>query len=336
MAKTPCTGPYASLITQYVEYKRSLGFKMEDTEERLRRFDNLAKDMEVPSGGIPKHLIDEWMKPTNAESNYNRYGRTSVIRGFSSYLCLLGYDSYVPRLPCFRSTFTPHIYTSKEMASIFRECDRLSNTRKYTYSVYSAMPVLVRMLYGTGLRVGEAVALTHGDVDLAKETLLLRKTKNGCDRIVPMSLSLREVCKDYVAFKESRGISVDADDVFFASYDGTKRLLPGTVYEIFRIVLQRAGLSHGGRSKGPRIHDLRHTFCVNALVRMSEAGADLYTSMPVLMTYVGHRSLEATNRYVRLTQELYPGVLAKLDEAYRHVFPELGCALESKDGYEDD
>ena len=121
MAKTPCTGPFAALIAQYINYKRSLGFKMRDTEERLRRFDNLAKKMDVPGGAIPKLLIDEWLKPANAESDYNRTTRASVIRGFSSYLCLLGYDSYVPRLPRQRSVFTPHIFTSREMSSIFSE-----------------------------------------------------------------------------------------------------------------------------------------------------------------------------------------------------------------------
>lgn len=323
------------MIAQYVGYKRSLGFKMEDTEERLRRFDNLAKEMGVPGGAIPKSLTDEWTKPTNDESEYNRYVRVSVVRGFSSYLCLLGYDSYVPRLPGHASTFTPHIYTSKEIASIFRECDRLSNRRKFSYSIYSAMPTLVRMLYGTGIRVGEAVRLTHGDVDLSAGTLHLRETKNGCERLVPMSLSLREVCKDYVAFKESIGISFDKRSLFFTSYDGSRGLLPATVYEVFRIVLHRSGLSHEGRSRGPRIHDLRHTFCVNALVKMSEAGHDLYNSMPILMTYVGHKSLDATNRYVRLTQEMYPGVLSKLDETYKYVFPELGRDLDSVEEDED-
>lgn len=197
------------------------------------------------------------------------------------------------------------------------------------------MPTLVRMLYGTGIRVGEAVRLTHGDVDLSAGALHLRETKNGCERLVPMSLSLREVCKDYVAFKESIGISFDKRSLFFTSYDGSRGLLPATVYEVFRIVLHRSGLSHEGRSRGPRIHDLRHTFCVNALVKMSEAGHDLYNSMPILMTYVGHKSLDATNRYVRLTQEMYPGVLSKLDETYKYVFPELGRDLDSVEEDED-
>jgi integrase len=70
------------------------------------------------------------------------------------------------------------------------------------------------------------------------------------------------------------------------------------------------------------MHDLRHTFCVNALLKLSEAGMDLYYSMPVLSTYVGHKSVEATNRYVRLTSELYPQLLTKVNTAYQYIFPE--------------
>lgn len=336
MAKSPCTGPYAELIGTYIDYKRSLGFKMEDVSERLRRFDNLAKEMNHPSGGISKNLFDEWSKPTPMESEYNRVTRISVVRGFSAYLQLLGYESHIPRLPRHRSTFTPHIFTSKEMASIFMECDRLHNTRRYTYSINCVIPVLIRMLYGTGIRIGEASGLNHEDVDLANGVLKLRETKNGCDRLAPMSLSLREVCKDYIAFKQSNGLSVEGQSAFFTSPDGSRRINPGTVYEIFRTILHRAGIPHGGRSKGPRLHDLRHTFCVNALAKMAESGFDLYYTMPVLMTYMGHKSLEATNRYVRITQEMYPRVLKKLDETYRYVFPDIGVELCEPEDYETD
>lgn len=327
MAKTPCTGPFSSLIGQYIDYKRSLGFKMSDIDERLRRFDNLAKDRGVKPGGLPQDLVEEWSKKLPMESECNRFSRISILRGFSAYLQMLGYESYIPRLPKYRSTFSPHIYTSAEMAAIFRECDRLQNRRKYTFSFYSAMPALVRMLYATGIRLGEAIKLNHEDVDLNGGVLILKDTKNGCDRLVPMSLSLREICKDYVVFKENHGIDVSGIAPFFTSYDGMRRLAESTIYDIFRMIIHRAGIPHGGRSKGPRLHDLRHTFCVNALMKMSEAGADLYHSMPILMTYVGHKSLEATNRYVRITEEMFPGVLRKLDETYKYVFPEIGIDL---------
>ena len=323
------TGIYADLIRQYIEYKRSLGFKMKDLDERFRRFDTLTIERNETGIGISKDLFDAWNCPFPEESESNRYHRISILRGFSAYLQLVGYDSYIPKMPKFSSAFTPHIYTKQEIANIFRECDRLFLRRTYMYSQVCVMPVLIRTLYATGIRIGEAVKLRHRDVDLDAGYLILRECKNGCDRMVPLSLSLKEVCKDYVLFKQSMMTGADPEDFFFSAPDGTP-CTTVTIYEIFRTVLFRAGISHGGRGKGPRVHDLRHTFCVNALVKMSEAGQDLYYSMPVIMTCMGHRSVEATNRYVRITTDMYPDLLRKVDEAYKYVFPDIGVDIDTQ------
>jgi integrase len=123
---------------------------------------------------------------------------------------------------------------------------------------------------------------------------------------------------------------VDAGSPFFTSANG-RRFSQSSVYETFRTVLQRAGIGHGGRGAGPRLHDLRHTFCVNALAKLSEDGTDLYCSMPILMTYMGHQSPGATDRYVRLTKEMFPHLLMKMDDAYRYAFPEIGKGLTEED-----
>jgi integrase len=323
------TGIYADLIRQYIEYKRSLGFKMEDVDERLRRFDTLTVERNETGTGISKDLFDAWSTPLPEESACNRYSRISILRGFSAYLQLLGYDSYIPGMPKYSSVFTPHIYTKQEITDIFRECDRLFLRRTYLYSSVCVMPALIRTLYATGIRIGEAIKLQHRDVDLDAGYLVLRECKNGCDRMVPLSLSLKEVLKDYVLFKQSMMTGTDPGNLFFTPPDG-RPCNAGSIYEIFRTVLFRAGISHGGRSKGPRLHDLRHTFCVNALVKMSEAGQDLYYSMPIIMTCMGHRSVEATNRYVRLTSEMYPRMLRKVDEACKYIFPDIGIDIDTQ------
>ena len=328
--KTYNHGIYADLIRQYIEYKRSLGFKMEDINERLRRFDTLTIERKETETGISKDLFDAWSNPFPEESQTNRYVRICILRGFSAYLQLMGYNSYIPKMPKYCSTFTPHIYTKQEMAAICRECDKLFVHRRYMYSQMCVMPTLIRLLYGTGIRISEAVKLKHKDVNLKDGYLMLRECKNGRDRIVPMSLSLREVCKDYLAYKQSVGTRSEPENMFFTAPDGTSCKVV-TIYEIFRTVLFRAGISHGGRGKGPRLHDLRHTYCVNAFVKMAESGQDLYYSMPVIMTYMGHQSLEATNRYVRLTAEMYPNLLKKVDEAYKYVFPEIGVELDNEE-----
>jgi integrase len=192
------TGIYAGLIRQYIDYKRSLGYKMEDLDERFRRFDTLTIERHETMIGISKDLFDAWSNPFPEESESNRYHRISILRGFSAYLQLAGYDSYIPGMPKYSSLFTPHIYTKQEVAGIFRECDRLFLRRTYMYSPVCVMPALIRTLYATGIRIGEAVGLRHRDVDLDTGYLVLRECKNGCDRIVPLSLSLKEVLKDTV------------------------------------------------------------------------------------------------------------------------------------------
>jgi integrase len=321
-------GIYADLIKQYIAYKRSLGFKMEDIEERLRRFDRLTITCRETSIGISKRLFDQWSIPFPQESDTNRYIRIVLLRQFSSYLQTIGYDSYIPQLPKYKSTFIPHIFTKEEIASIFHASDKLFLKRKYMYSQICVMPTLLRMLYSTGLRIGEALNLKHRDVNLDKECLVLRSCKNGQDRVVPISKSLAEVCKDYYAYKLKQLIGTAPGTYFFTALNGS-RCQVVTVYELFRTVLYKAGISHQGRGKGPRLHDLRHTFCVNALLKMSEAGMDLYYSMPILSTYVGHQSIEATDKYVRLTSEMYPDLLDKVNTAYKYVFPQIG--IEASD-----
>ena len=72
-----------------------------------------------------------------------------------------------------------------------------------------------------------------------------------------------------------------------------------------------------------RLHDVRHTFAVHALATMAEAGIDLYCSLPVLSTYLGHQSVKATNSYVRLTADMYPELIKKIDVICFNVFPKL-------------
>jgi integrase/recombinase XerD len=316
-------GIYTDLIKQYIAYKRSLGFKMEDIEERLCRFDHLTIIRKETTIGISKELFDAWSMPFPQESDTNRYSRICRLRQFSGYLQLIGYDSYIPRLPKYNFTFIPYIFTQVELVAIFEASDKLFLKRRYMYSQVCTMPTLLRMLYSTGLRIGEALNLKHKDIHLDKGYLLVCISKNGQERIVPISVSLAEACKDYYLYKQKQGIDTSADTHFFTAANGS-RCQVVTIYEIFRTVLYKAGIPHQGRGKGPRMHDLRHTFCVNALLKLSEAGMDLYYSMPLLSTYVGHQSVEATNKYVRLTSELYPQLLGKVNAAYQYLFPEIG------------
>lgn len=322
MSKILARGIYTDLIQQYIAYKRSLGFKMIGRDLLLNAIHKLKSVPTENPAGLSKELFDEWSIARPQEREAGRYGRIVILRQFSAFLQMIGYDSYLPKLPKFKSTFIPHIFTTTELDSIFRESDKLFLNRKMLNAQVGAMPTLLRMLYATGIRLGEALNLKHKDVNLTQGYCVLRECKNGQDRLIPISGSLVQVCKDYCMFKRKESIDMSPEAHFFVAFDGT-RCGAHTMYEHFRTVLTKAGIPHKGNGNGPRLHDFRHTFCVRSLHHMVESGKDLYHVMPILATYVGHKSIVSTNAYIRLTAEMYPSLLNKVNTAYKHIFPEM-------------
>lgn len=314
---------YGPLIEQFLEFKRGIGYKYKDADWVLSGLDRFAVERDESEIGMSKDFLVDYCRQGLNESDKSRYNRMQMVRQFSMFLGRLGYDSYVPRLPKFRSTFTPYIFSKKEIADIFSACDRLKATKRQPKYIYYIAPLLFRLLYGTGLRLGEALDLRRSDINLKAGHVILRNCKNGKDRMVPMSASLTQVFYDYLRYRqcwiERTHKSIE---YVFIRPDGDA-CDPVIVYKLYRKILFKAGISHGGRGKGPRLHDIRHTAAVHALESMASAGLDLYYSLPILSTYLGHDTLMSTDKYVRLTSEMYPSVINNANKVCPFLFPEL-------------
>lgn len=324
MNKHQLWGIYAPYITQLIDLKRSLGFKYITEETIYSIFDRYTMEMGETAVGISKELAENWCKRRNNESDSYRFHRGVCISQLSSYLCKIGIRSYIPRLPKCISTFTPYIFSKVEIAAIFNASDKLRAQRKLMNSILFVMPTILRLLYATGLRIGEAVVLQIKDVNLTDNFLVIRDSKNGKQRMIPISESLSAVCKDYAHHRDSLPLSRSENDRFFVSLNGSA-CSEDAVYRRFQDILKMAGIPFNGNHKGPRLHDLRHTFAVTSLAKMAESGVDLYSTLPILSTYLGHQSLSATNSYVRLTAEMYPGLLKDIDMVCLNVFPDIKC-----------
>jgi len=321
MSKNQAWGIYAPYIRDFVNIKRSLGFKYLKQEQILLRFDRFTIERSETELGVSKELADTWCKRRNNESDGNRYLRCVCISQFFSYLCNLGIRSYIPRLPPYQSSFTPYIYSKKEITAIFNAADALLISRRNMNTMIFIVPTLLRVLYGTGIRIGEALSLKNKDINLSENYIVVKDSKNEKQRIIPISESLSAVCKDYLHYRSKIPVLQSDDSLFFISLNGSA-INPHTfLIWYFRIVLRAAGIAYTGNYRGPRIHDLRHTFSCHALAKMAESGIDLYTSLPVLSTYLGHQSLSATNGYVRLTAAMYPGLIKDVDMICLNVFP---------------
>lgn len=318
-------GIYSGHIEQYLTFKRNLGFKLRDIEYVFGQFDLLTIVRNEHIVGITKELSDAWCEKRPNESSGTRHVRVSTISVFAKYLCDAGIDCYVPEVPLRNKSFTPYIFTKDQIKQIISAIDAYIPTKITGKGAHQMMPTLFRLLYGTGLRIGEALALKGRDVDIEAKHITVKGSKNGMERLVPISESLVVACRyqrDIRNDKQQRSV------LLFTKQDGSP-CGKSTVYKFFREALMKVGIPHHGKGLGPRVHDLRHTFACHALAAMAESGEDLYHALPILSTYLGHCTLESTDKYVRLTAEMYPDILLRVNDLAASIFPQVEKEVES-------
>jgi integrase/recombinase XerD len=294
------------LLDDFLQYKRACGYKYISESTILKSFGAWWKASTYATDALSKEILEEWAVPGVREGRKSLANRVGVLREFARYLNQRGIEA--PMLKGIRNSrnkkFIPYVFSKEEMANILRTVDTLQAAPNSRYNAHVVYPVLFRMLYGCGLRISEALNLTIAQVDTEKGQLLIEVAKYDKPRIIPMSKSLTAVCAEY----KSRYLAgKNSSSNFFQNKDETKRSREAAG-RFFNKVLYKAGIAYSGRGKGPYIHNLRHTFACHAFEQMRTNGIDMYASLPLLSTYLGHESIEATERYLRLYQELFTKV----------------------------
>jgi integrase len=318
--KNKRNGVLASFIHDFLNMRHNLGYKSQSMEYSLYAFDAFAKLKGVKEVSLSKELVEEWCARRPDEAIDTWIHRNGFLRQFAIYLINLGYTAYTPKHASMKQdTFVPYIYTDEEIKSLLDACDSLLLYDKHAASSLFSLPALIRMLIGTGIRIGEATSLLDKDVNLEQNYLILKNCKNGKDRLVPISNSLADVCKQYRQYKMLLPLHSER---FFVRMNGCECSASG-FFHWWNIVLKKAGINHLGKKTGPRIQDLRHSFCVRTLAKLSKEGKDLYYALPILSTYIGHQSIAATDRYVRMTSEMYPDLLSQTDSICSYIYPDI-------------
>lgn len=312
-------GEFKDLPRNFIEHKRALGYKYTTIRKNLVRFSFFTLKYKIKDKALSREIVLDWTAKRKSESTKTWEHRASDLRQFALYLRHMGYGAYIPdkKHKVTRNEYIPYIFTHKETRKFFHACDHIRPSK--VSSKHYVLPVLFRLLYCCGLRISEAINLKVEDLNLDSGIVTIRESKFGKDRLIPMAESLTGILRIYRA--KVVNIS-EPKDYFFTNKDGSK-LTRRDVYERYREILWKAGISHGGRGKGPRLHDFRHNFCIFALSRMIGKGIDLYCALPILSTYLGHSSVGATQRYIRLTEEVYPELLEKVSRSCACVFPEV-------------
>lgn len=312
-------GFFKPYFAKFIEFKRGKGEKVaQSTMIRLRKLNNSLNCYHVSH--ISEQMVEELLAPRGGLSESERQYMTSSLRQFCSFLTLLGIDAAIvpPKyMRAARSEFRPYIFSDNELHRLASAADALPPARRS--SVHQQVyPVLVRLLIGTGMRIGEVLALTRADVDPSNGVINVINGKNGVSRYIPVADSLKKILHDYA---ETIDMAEGNKPFFTSSYTG-EHLTYSAMKYMFPKMFRTAGI-YMADGKTPNIHSIRHTFCTRSLEKMLESGMDVYTAVPILAAYVGHVNYMDTEKYIHFTEQGHEDFVQK-ESSLGSLFPEVG------------
>jgi integrase/recombinase XerD len=290
------------LISQYVAFRKSMGEDFHSAENLLKTFcRRMGENVDLADVNAPH--VQAFILATGAPSGYCRR-KYDVLRGLYRYALSRGFvehaplPSTAPQTPC----VVPYIYSEEELRRLLHAIPACLNPpRKLEPHTLRAILLL---LYGAGLRVGEAVAFTLADVDLPGAVITVRNTKLHKTRVVPLGFQLNQVLAQYATRREGAGHSREDSDPFFVVHRGAG-VSVSILQCAFRRLCRYAGVHRDdGARYQPRLHDMRHSFAVYRLTSWYPQGADVQKLVSQLATYLGHVSIAADQVYLTMTPEL--------------------------------
>ena len=284
-------------LEQYLAAKQSLGFRFRAESVVLRAF-SLAMG-KVSVGQVKPVAVRTYLNGRGPVTRFWEY-KWVVLRGFYRFALSrnLARRSPLPARPAKATkTFAPYIYSRAELQRLLQASTKERIGRLSPQTVR----ILLRLVYGAGLRISEALQLNVGDVDLQVRLLHVRQSKFFKNRLVPVGPRLAQALEKYRATRSPAG---SIRGRFFQAQSG-KPISRSTAERVFRKLCVAAQVRRiDGSRYQPRLHDLRHTFAVHCLTAGYRRGTDVQSLLVKLSAYLGHVNIAATQKYLTITPEL--------------------------------
>lgn len=290
------------VIDAYLAARRSLGVRLEREGRYLRQF---AREMDNASlSAISREAVARFLHGRNVPTATWKAKRTALA-GLYRYAIGRGIVTVSPlpdRPPKFSPPQTPYVYSPAEVQRLLDATAVLdhpaSRLQAMTYRT------LLLLLYGTGLRVGEAIALRLCDVDLTERLITVHSTKFYKTRIVPIGPRLSEQLAAYLDRRHRLALPAEESSALLCTRTGHGFYYRDVIKTFQRIRSAAEIITPPGEPRPPRLHDLRHTAAVHRVLAWYRAGRDVQRLLPALATYLGHVDIRSTQRYLQMTPEL--------------------------------
>jgi len=292
----------ATVIEAYIALQQSLGLRSKTAMRSLRRFGRQMGDVHIDK--IPPEQVLGFLQGTGPISSTWRT-KYRLLFGLYRFAISRGHvatSPLPPTLPKFPPQQSPYIYSTEELHRLLDATSTLDSTCARLQA--PMFRTLILLLYGSGLRVSEALGLTMRDVDLEQRIVTVRDTKFYKTRPVPIGPKLAVELTMLDDRRRRLPMPNGEDSRFFTSRTGARWDYP-RVITLFQRVRRAAGIGcPAGELRPPRMHDLRHTAAVHRVIAWYRSGQDVQRLLPQLATYLGHVEISSTQRYLQMTPEL--------------------------------
>jgi site-specific recombinase XerD len=291
----------SSVVETYIAHKRSLGMLFNTDAVRLRAYVKAMGDVDIRR--VRSVAVRQFLYGVGPVTAY-WFSKYHSLNPFYRYAIAHHHVSKNPlplTKPCEPARFEPYIYTNQDMRRLI---DAVDSRHRY---VWILDPYTVRMLllllYGTGLRISEALRLNLNDFDVENRVLTIHETKFFKSRFVPVSEDLGRVLREYLDRQWPAERRTPTSPLLrMQEYERIKRQ---TAELVFKRLREKAAVLRPSTARyQPRLHDFRHTFAVVRLVTWYREGKNVQRLLPHLTTYLGHLRIMETQRYLTMTTEL--------------------------------
>lgn len=311
---------FANEIQSYISGVRDSGQSIKSHEVHLGSLDRYLTEIGHCTKEITEPVATGWLKSKNAGPNYQKV-ILCYYRGFAKYLTAHGITAYIPDSPYAEHTYLPYIYSEDEINRIFHVCDNLTTRYKDCRSPL-ILPVLLRLLYGTGMRLGEALRLTMAQLDLESGYIVLLETKNNRERIVPIHQNLTEILLRYASAMDILG---NPESPVFPNRHGGF-FSEQWAQDWFESILDKAGIrdiKNHCHKRGPCLHSFRHGYAYLALKQARADGLTFEEAIPFISTYLGHKDVTGTDYYLKFSYTLFEEEQDTFSSYTAGIFPEV-------------
>jgi len=294
-------------LTDFIKFKRSCGYVYGRANTSMSKLmDNFFISQKMSYKMVNQDMYDSWMNTMVTFTDSTRARYHSAMSSFCEYLRMLGYEEVIQpeslRLK-YKSDFIPYVFNTIELERMFNQMAKNIQLNKGDIKSKDFY-VLFCLYYGCGLRLSEGLNLRKENYDYESNTLHISESKNNVSRLIPLSISISTQLEVLLSLK-----GIDEHIFFSAVKRSTAKQM---VYDYYHNLLKVSKIPIRYDGKRQRIHDLRHTFAINALKQMEDKGFDLYTSLPILSVYLGHKTITETEYYLRLVEKEENNVTKKV------------------------